>query len=184
MEKAFFFDRDGVVIEEENYLADPRKVRLCSGVPQAIRLAREAGYRVVVVSNQSGIARGYLTPDDLKKVSARMDELLRDQGVFIDRTYYCFHHPHGSVKEYAVDCPCRKPKPGMLLQASQELQLDLAASFMIGDRISDLEAGIRAGCRAVALVRTGYGQEQDLTGFPDVCDARDVLDAVRQLLSL
>ena len=184
MNKACFLDRDGVIIEDENYLKVPDQVHLCAGIVPAMRMLRDAGYKIVVVSNQSGIARGYFTPEDLKRVEARIDELLREQGVFIDRNYYCFHHKKGVVREYAVECKCRKPEPGMLLQAAEDLDLDLGECIMIGDKVSDVEAGLRAGCRAAALVRTGHGVEQNLSEYPDVCDAPDILYAVTKLLEM
>ena len=184
MDKACFLDRDGVIIEEENYLFDPDKVRLCKGVPEAIRKMREAGYKIVVVSNQSGIARGYFTESDLQAVEKRIDECLQEQDVFVDRWYYCFHHPKGCTAPYAIPCKCRKPEPGMLLQAAADMDLDLRQSVMIGDKTSDVEAGLRAGCRAAALVRTGHGSEQDISEYPEACDAPDILYAVNKLLEI
>ena len=183
--QACFLDRDGVLNEEVHYLSDPEKARLCPGVVDAIRLAHERGMPDVVVSNQAGIAHGYFTEAQLKAVEARIDELLAEQGERLDGIYYCFHHPKGIVPEYAVDCDCRKPKPGMLLRAAREMDLNLAGSFLIGDRIRDLEAGLGAGCRAVALVRTGHGPEEDfspMAGRENVFDCPDVLTAVRTLL--
>ncbi len=181
--KACFLDRDGCLIEEENYLSDPDKVRLCPGVPEALKLLRNAGYLLIVVSNQSGIARGYFTEQDLRAVEQRIDVLLAEHGISLDRSYYCYHHRKGAVAEYAKDCTCRKPEPGMLLQAAKDFSLDLTQCLMIGDKTSDVEAGVRAGCKAQALVRTGHGTEQDLTPFPDAVDAADILTAVRKLLS-
>ena len=184
MDKACFLDRDGVIIEDENYLFEPEKVRLCPGVPEAIRKMREAGYRIVVVSNQSGIARGYFTEQDLAAVEKRIDECLLQHGVSVDRWYYCCHHKKGVVPQYAIACSCRKPEPGMLLKAAEEMNLDLRQSVIIGDKISDVEAGLRAGCRAAALVRTGHGSEQDLADYPETCDAPDILYAVNKLLNI
>ena len=183
MRQACFFDRDGVIIEEADYISDPALVRLCPFAADAIRAMHDAGRLVIVVSNQSGIARGYFTEADLRAVEARMNELLAEAGVKIDAAYYCFHHKKGIVPEYAIDCDCRKPKPGMLLRAAKDLDIDLAASFMIGDKESDLEAGLNAGCRGVALVRTGHGVHQNIEKIPQAVDVGDVLTAAKELLA-
>ena len=112
-----------------------------------------------------------------------LDFFAQEQGVKIDAAYYCFHHKKGIVPEYAIDCDCRKPKPGMLLRAAKDLDIDLAASFMIGDKESDLEAGINAGCRGVALVRTGHGVHQNIEKIPQAVDVGDVLTAAKELLA-
>ena len=182
-EKACFLDRDGTLIEERNYLADPALVALAPGVPEALRLLRDAGYLLIVVSNQSGIARGYFTAEQLKAVEQRVGELLAEHGLSLDANYYCFHHEKGIIPEYARPCDCRKPKPGLLLQAVRDFSLDPARCMMIGDKVSDLQAGQAAGCRALALVRSGHGTEQDLSGFPGAVDAPDILSAVQTLLS-
>ena len=183
MRKACFFDRDGVIIEEADYISDPSLVHLCPFAADAIRAMHDAGRLVIVVSNQSGIARGYFTEADLRAVEARMNELLAEAGVKIDASYYCFHHKKGIVPEYAIDCDCRKPKPGMLLRAAKDLDIDLANSFMIGDKESDLEAGINAGCKGVALVRTGHGVHQNIEKIPQAVDVGDVLTAAKELLA-
>lgn len=186
MNKAFFLDRDGVLIEEEHYLSDPAKARLCSGAAEALRLMKANGYKVIVVSNQAGIAKGYFTMKELKAVETRINELLAAEGLALDGIYYCPHHAQGSVPEFCMDCDCRKPKPGMLLAAAEDHQIDLAASVMIGDRVSDLNAGLNAGCKAVALVHTGYGKEQDLSAFdPAVTlEAENILSATEKLLKI
>lgn len=183
MRQACFFDRDGVIIEEADYIHDPAQVRLCPFAADAIRAMHDAGRLVIVVSNQSGIARGYFTEADLRAVEARMNELLAEAGVKIDAAYYCFHHKKGVVPEYAIDCDCRKPKPGLLLRAAKDLDIDLDASFMIGDKESDLEAGLNAGCCGVALVRTGHGVHQNIEKIPQAVDVGDVLSAAKELLA-
>ena len=183
MRPACFFDRDGVIIEEADYIHDPSLVKLCPFAAEAIRAMRDAGRLVVIVSNQSGIARGYFTVDDLHAVDARMKELLANEGASVDGAYYCLHHKKGVVPEYTCDCDCRKPKPGLFLQAAKELGIDLAESFMIGDKESDLEAGINAGCCGVALVRTGHGVHQNIEKIPQAVDAGDPLSAAKELLA-
>ena len=180
---ACFFDRDGVIIEEADYIHDPNLVKLCPFAADAVRARHDAGRLVVIVSNQSGIARGYFTVDDLHAVDARMKELLANEGATVDGAYYCLHHKKGVVPEYTCDCDCRKPKPGLFLQAAKELGIDLAESFMIGDKESDLEAGLNAGCRGVALVRTGHGVHQNIEAIPQAVDVGDVLTAAKELLA-
>jgi D-glycero-D-manno-heptose 1,7-bisphosphate phosphatase len=160
---AVFFDRDGVVNEERHYLFDPELVVLTPGIAGAIRAVRDAGLLAVVVTNQSGVARGYYTLDDVGAVHERIATLLAAEpgAPRIDRFYCCPHHATGGQGEYQLDCDCRKPKPGMLLQASQDLDIDLSRSFLIGDMRTDLEAGAAAGCRTF-LVRTGHGHKVEI----------------------
>lgn len=156
---AVFLDRDGTVIVEVDYLADPERVELVPGSGPALRRLMEAGYALVLVTNQSGIARGRLDEDILAAIHARLDELLAPHGVRFDGVYYCPHHPEHGGERYAKDCDCRKPRPGMLLQAARELDLDLGRSCMVGDAARDLEAGWAVGARGF-LVRTGKGARQ------------------------
>ena len=184
MYKACFLDRDGVLIEEEDYLCDPARVRLCSGAVEAIKLAHSVGRKVFLISNQAGLAKGKFKMEDLKAVHAKVEELLAEQGVALDGFYYCPHHAKGIVPEYTRECSCRKPGPGMILKAAEEHDLDVKNSFMIGDRLTDLEAGVNAGCSAVALVRTGYGETQELPEYPGVTviDAKNIGEAVAALV--
>lgn len=155
-------DRDGVIVEDVGYLADPERLAFIAGAPQAIARLNAAGLPVAVVTNQAGIARGYLTEARLHEIHARLDALLAEHGARVDRYYYCPHHPTAGRGEYRVACECRKPRPGMLLAAARDLQIDLARSFFVGDKRSDLEAGAAAGCRTL-LVRTGYGAQTEAT---------------------
>ena len=184
MYKACFLDRDGVLIEEEDYLCDPARVRLCSGAVEAIKLAHSVGRKVFLISNQAGLAKGTFKMEDLKAVHAKVEELLAAHGVALDGYYYCPHHAKGIVPEYTRECSCRKPGPGMILKAAEEHDLDVKNSFMIGDRLTDLEAGVNAGCSAVALVRTGYGETQELPEYPGVTviDAKNIGEAVAALI--
>ncbi len=154
--KAVFLDRDGTVNTEEDFLSDPDKLQLVKGAVEGLKILRDTGFTLVVVSNQSGVARGLFSEDDVARVNERLARLLSEEGVDVERFYHCPHHPEGTVPEYSVQCECRKPSPGMLLRAADELGIDPAASYMVGDRARDLEAGRRAGARTV-LVRTGYG---------------------------
>ena len=155
--RAVFLDRDGTINEDTDYVSDPKKVRLISGVAKAIRTLNERSIPVVVISNQSGVARGFYTESAIELVNAAISKHLEKVGARIDRFYYCPHHPEGKGK-YGQECECRKPKSGMLLQAAKDLNLVLSHSVMIGDKARDIEAGIAAGCRTV-LVMTGKGAQ-------------------------
>lgn len=156
LKPAIFLDRDGVVIEDSHYLGAIDRVRLVPGSAGAIAALNCTGWPVVVVTNQSGVARGLFSLDSVSVVHGHLARLLAGHGAKIDAFHFCPHHPEAEVPEFRLDCQCRKPKPGMLLRAAAELGLDLAASWMIGDRETDLSAGAAVGCRT-ALVRTGYG---------------------------
>ncbi len=152
-----FLDRDGVIIEDVHYLEKPEQVRLTPGAGAAVARLNAAGLLVVVATNQSGVARGYFPVERVGEAHRRLDELLAEQGARVDRYYFCPHHPDGTVAAFRVACDCRKPRPGMLHKAARDLGIDLNASFLIGDKVSDLEAGAAAGCRTL-LVRTGHGK--------------------------
>ena len=150
-------DRDGTIIVDKEYLSDPEKVELIDGASAAIRKAREKGYKIAVVSNQSGVARGYHTYEDVEKVNAKLTTLLEAEGVRVDGFYFCPHHgKRGRVPEYTLDCRCRKPSPGMAEQAALECGLDLRKSVVVGDSLTDIGLGRVIGARSI-LVRTGYG---------------------------
>jgi len=154
--RAVFLDRDGTVNVEADFLGDPQLLALEDGAAEGLRALQGAGFTLVVVSNQSGVARGLFTEDDVARVNDRLAAILAAEGVTIARFYHCPHHPEGTVPGYARECECRKPAPGMFMRAADELDIDPAASYTVGDRTRDLEAGRRAGTRCV-LVRTGYG---------------------------
>jgi len=176
--RAVFIDRDGTINVERDYLFRPEEFVFVPGAPDAIRLLREAGFRVVVVTNQSGIARGYYDEAAMHRLHRHMDELLAREGAAVDAYYHCPHHPDGTVDAYRTVCDCRKPLPGMLEQAARELHLDLAASYIIGDKLADVEAGRAAGCRPV-LVETGYGVTEKLKLTTDVPVFASIVEAAR-----
>ncbi len=149
--KAVFLDKDGTLVEDVPYNVDPDRIRLAEGAIESLRLLQEHGYRLIVVSNQSGVARGFFEEPDLQRVINRLSESLSSAGVALTDFYYCPHHPEGSVRKYAVDCYCRKPQPGMLYRAALEYNLRLADSWMVGDILHDVEAGNRAGCRTILI---------------------------------
>lgn len=149
--KAAFLDRDGTIIEEKHYIANPDDVVLTHGAVAGLRSLREAGFRLVIVTNQSGIARGLYTADDFLAVQARLDQLLAEQGVTFDGVYHCPHHP-----DFTGPCDCRKPGPGMYREAQRNLDIDLGRSVYIGDRVKDVLPAKRFGGLGI-LVATGYG---------------------------
>jgi D-glycero-D-manno-heptose 1,7-bisphosphate phosphatase len=152
---AVFLDRDGVLIEDRGLLVAPAGIHVLPGVPAALRRLKAAGFFLAVVSNQAVVARGLITLSDLDALNARILGLLEAAGApSLDAAYFCPHHPEAALPEYRVICDCRKPRPGSLLRAAREHGLDLAASFMVGDRMTDITAGMAAGCRTV-LVETG-----------------------------
>ncbi len=176
---AIFLDRDGTLCALVPYLADPARAKLIPLAARALREASDAGYRLVVVSNQSGVARGMFDAAAVDAVNEALARQLAEEGVHVDRFEYCPHHP-----EFTGPCLCRKPAPGMLRIAARELGLDLRRSWMIGDAAADLEAGVRAGCRSL-LVRTGYGAEVEVepgsvSSATEISD--DLPSAIRWLL--
>ena len=149
--KAIFLDRDDTIIEDPGYISSPEQVRLLPGTAQAIMQLKQMGYKLVVVSNQSGIARGMFTEDDLTHIHARMKELLATEGAYLDQIYYCPYHPEGVIEKYRKESDLRKPNPGMLLTAAEEMDIDLGQSWMIGNAYHDTTAGKRVGCRTILL---------------------------------
>lgn len=155
MKAAVFLDRDGVLVEDLGLLSRPEELRVLPGVPAALTRLRQAGFVLVVITNQPVVARGLAKESDVQAVHHSLEASLLAAGApRIDAWYYCPHHPKAEVLAYRVICDCRKPRAGMLRQAARDLGLDLAASYMVGDRITDVAAGASAGCRTV-LVETG-----------------------------
>lgn len=158
-----FLDRDGTIIADTGYVASPDDVRLLPGAAEAVRRMARAGYRVILVSNQSGVARGLLDETVLAQVHSRLEELLETEGACLDAAYYCpfLDGPDATVAAYRRDSELRKPKPGMLHQAARELGIDLGCSWMIGDSASDVEAGRRAGCRTIRIRADGGDADEE-----------------------
>ena len=170
-QKAVFLDRDGTINRYVGFLRTPEQFELLPGAAQAIGRMNASGYLAVVVTNQPVIARGEVTPEELETIHNKMETLLGKAGVFVDAIYYCPHHPHkgyeGEIPELKIDCDCRKPKPGMLLQAAKDLNIDLSRSWMIGDSENDILAGKAAGCRTALIGNGDFGQNENVTGLLD-----------------
>lgn len=153
MERAVFLDRDGTLVRDARSLTDPQQVELMPGAGPAIAALRDMGYRIVVISNQGQVAKGVVTEQDVRQINQRIVELVRQTpGATIDRFYFCPFSPSGTIERYTRDHPWRKPQPGMLLQAAEDLQLDLSESWLVGDHTRDIVAGKRAGVRTVQLL--------------------------------
>jgi D-glycero-D-manno-heptose 1,7-bisphosphate phosphatase len=177
--RAVFVDRDGTLIEDTGFIRRVDEVKLLSGAAEAVARLNKAGWAVVVVTNQSGVARGLLTEKDIAATNERMKELLSKEGARVDAVYYCPHLPEGKISEYAVVCDCRKPRPGMFLRAAREHDVDLAGSVAVGDSARDVEAGLNAGTRAILLTESETRADE----APDACgQAKDLLSAVGEIL--
>lgn len=180
--KAVFLDRDGTINIEKEYLFKPEEFEFTPGAAEAIRSLNQDGYLVVVVTNQSGVARGYYAEEDVARLHHHVDELLKARGARVDAWYYCPHHITGRAP-YNVACDCRKPLPGMLQQAAAEHAIDLSSSWMVGDKIADMEAGLSAGCKTI-LVLTGYGMETRVKLPAGLPCCPDLLSAVKLITAV
>ena len=191
---AVFLDRDGTINEEVGYLDSLEKLKLIPGAAEAIRLINKSGMRAVVITNQSGVARGFFDESFVEAVHARLAGMLHEENAFLDSIYFCPHHPTDGLGKYLQTCVCRKPAPGLLVRAVEELRLDTTRSYMVGDTLKDIEAGARAGIKGI-LVRTGYGETEEKALSGVGCDAqsgvaaiwpvhiaRNLLDAVKWIL--
>jgi len=180
-------DRDGTLNEQMGYINHHSRLVILPGVPEAVRLLNQSGFLAVIVSNQSGVARGYFPIELVHRVNSILLASLEREGARVDGVYFCPHHPRAELAEYAVDCDCRKPRTGLIDQARKDFEIDLSRSCAVGDRYHDVEFGHRAGIRGI-MVRTGYGRgEVDyvLPGKPRQPDfiADDLLDAVHWILN-
>ncbi|GAB4341628.1 MAG: D-glycero-beta-D-manno-heptose 1,7-bisphosphate 7-phosphatase [Candidatus Abyssubacteria bacterium] len=183
---AVFLDRDGTINEECGYLNHVDRLRLIEGAADAVRLFNEYGLKTIIVSNQSGVARGYFPESMLKALHEKLRGLLEAQGARLDAVYYCPHHPNAGEPPYRQACDCRKPNLGMIRRAEQEFAVLPRISYMVGDKLSDVEFGRKAGCKAI-LVLTGYGKgeweyNRDKCSVEPDYVARDVLDAAHWII--
>jgi len=180
---AIFIDRDGTINEEKNYLHRIEDFEFIPGTHEAIKLLKDAGYLVIVVSNQSGIARGYFDEAAVDRLHEHIQQELKRYDTTIDGFYYCPHHPEKGLGDYKVACDCRKGAPGMLLQAAEEHNIDLEKSFMVGDKLADIEAGAKAGCKSI-LVLTGYGdREKSKPGPSKIIQCKNLYDAAYTIIN-
>jgi D-glycero-D-manno-heptose 1,7-bisphosphate phosphatase len=183
--RAIFVDRDGTINEDIGYVSRPEELKLYPFAAEAIRLANAAGFKLIIVTNQAGIARGLYSEEDLSAIHALMTEEFLRQGARVDAIYYCPHHPEIGDGKYRLACECRKPRPGLLKTAALDYGIDLSRSYVIGDKASDIELAANTGSKGV-LVLTGYGRQtiDNPTLWP--CEpalvARDLLDGVRRIL--
>ena len=183
--KAVFIDRDGTINKEVNYLHKIEDLEILPGVAEAVKLLNTGGFLVIVPTNQSGIARGYYSVEDMQKINDEISRRLEKEGAHIDAFYFCPHHPKGKVEEFTLPCDCRKPEPGMFLKAAEDFNIDFSTSFSVGDKIRDLKPAKELGGRGI-LVKTGYGLEElkDKENWqvePDYV-AEDLMDGVKWIL--
>lgn len=177
-----FFDKDGTLIKDLPYNVDPDLMVLEEGADRGLRQLTQAGFGLIVVTNQSGVAHGYFKETALEGVRQQLNRLmLESAGASLNGFYYCPHHPQGVVPGYNIECDCRKPHPGMLLRAAEELKIDLNSSWMVGDILNDIEAGNRAGCRTV-LIDNGHETQWQMGPYripdfiaPDLGEAAEII---------
>jgi len=174
MNKAVFMDRDGTLTGHAHYLSDPNELRIPKSSINALRLLKDSEFKVIVVTNQSGIGRGYFTKDILDEIHGRMFDIIEGEGLRVDALYYCPHIPD-------ENCSCRKPKPGLIEQAMKEHDIDPHGSFMVGDQSTDILAGQRAGLSTI-LVKTGYAGGDGILSVPADFVASDLFEAVKLIL--
>jgi D,D-heptose 1,7-bisphosphate phosphatase len=186
---AVFLDRDGTINEEVGYLDTIDKLELFPNTAEAIKTINESGMKAVVITNQSGIARGYFSEEFVETVHTRIQRILKAKGAFIDAFYYCPHHPEG-VGTYQQSCACRKPEAGLLIAAARDMDIDLTRSYVVGDMVKDIQVASKVGAKGL-LVKTGYGENtirKDFTvGSAETCRpyyiAEDILDAVNWIMN-
>jgi len=183
---AVFIDRDGTVNEQMGYINHISRFVMLPGAAEAIRLLNLHQYLAIIVSNQSGVARGYYPIGLVDEVHAHMRALMEKEGAFVDGIFFCPHYKRGSVPEYSIECDCRKPRTGLIEQASKAFEIEMDNSYVIGDRYSDIELAVRSGMKGI-LVTTGYGQGDIDYVFPRLSFkpahiAGDLLHAVRWII--
>lgn len=180
MQRAVFLDRDGTINVEKEYLYRIPDFEFVPGAADAVRMLNEAGFIVIVVTNQSGVARGYYTEEDVESLHRHISSELQKTGARVDAWMYCPHHPDGRGS-YALPCTCRKPLPGMLKEAVLRYDIDTETSYMIGDKLADISAGQAAGCRTI-LVKTGYGADEERHVSDTTAVFDNLLEAVKSLV--
>jgi len=180
---AVFLDRDGTINVEKDYLYRVEDFEFVPGAPEAIKRLKDAGFLVIVVTNQSGVARGYYTLKDVEHLHDHLSACLSTYQASVDGYYICPHHPEAGVGDLKIDCSCRKPNPGMLLAAANDLNVDLSRSWMVGDKVADCVSGLRAGVRPL-MVETGHGENETSSLRADEFKRfRSVVEAVDFILA-
>ena len=180
--RGVIFDKDGTLVQDIPYNVQPSLMRLAAGAGDALRTLKDAGYAIMVASNQSGIARGYFRPEEMRGVARRLERLVRAQGAELEAFCYCPHHPAGCVAEFAVACDCRKPQPGLLLEAAAIAGCAVEHCWMVGDILDDVEAGRRAGMRTVLIANGNETEWQRIDErVPDYV-AADLAEAARLIV--
>jgi D,D-heptose 1,7-bisphosphate phosphatase len=182
MNKAVFLDRDGTIVEDSGYINSPHQLKFIPGAIEAIKKLNEAGYKVVVITNQSGVARGLITEDMLQTIDKTMHKWILSGGAHLDGLYYCPHHSEHGHYPYKQECECRKPHPGLIKKAQKDLDIDLSQSYMIGDHATDIEAGQRAGVKTIFILSGHGAKEKDNLKSQPNYSTSDLLAAVKWLL--
>jgi D,D-heptose 1,7-bisphosphate phosphatase len=181
--KAVFLDKDGTLIPDVPYNVDTNLISLSDGVVEGLQLLQSYGYLLVIVSNQSGLAYGYFTVEQLDGVKEAIRKMCSRIGIYLDGFYYCPHHPNGTVTSFAAECDCRKPQPGLLFKAAGDMDIDLSSSWMIGDILHDVEAGNRAGCKTILIDNGNETEwERGVARIPQY-QAKDLAEAARFILT-
>jgi D-glycero-D-manno-heptose 1,7-bisphosphate phosphatase len=180
MNKAVFLDRDGVINVEIDYVYKIEEFEFIENTFEALKFIQEKGYQIVIVTNQSGIARGFYTEEQFQTLTDWMLEKFREQGINVAALYYCPHHPEKGIGKYKMDCECRKPKPGMILRAQKDLDIDLEQSYIVGDKISDVQSGLAAGIKNGVLVKSGHKLPENVDDSIKIYD--NLYDCATKLL--
>lgn len=179
--KAIFIDKDGTLIKDVPYNVNPSLIEFTPYAFEGLKILKKAGFKLIIVSNQSGIARGYFSEQSLAKMIKTIKKILRTKKIEIDGFYYCPHHPNAKIKKYAIKCKCRKPMPGLITKAASDQNIDLSKSFLIGDILNDIEAGRRAPCRTI-FMDSGNETEWIVTDLrnPDIicCDLKQAAEEI------
>lgn len=185
MVKAIFLDKDGTVVKDVPYNVDPRKIQLMPGSQEGLQLLHNAGYRLIIITNQPGLAYGYFSEEDLCVAENYIHQFMNEFGVLLAGFYYCPHKPYSiSIQDYDTICACRKPKPGLIFRAAREHDIDITCSWFVGDILNDVEAGRNAGCKTV-LIDNGNETEWILSQnrMPH-CKVKNLLEAARIIISI
>lgn len=184
LRRAVFLDRDGTLNVDTGYITSPQGIELVPDAAAGAAVLAAAGYALFITSNQSAIARGMLTEAQADRIDQRLVELLGAQGVGIEAVYRCPHLEVGSIKAFAIECDCRKPKPGLITRAAREHGIDLESSWVIGDRVRDIQAGLAAGCRTIAVKSNGPAHATERMDFPaGTLHAQTLLEAARIIVA-